>query len=256
VSEPNDAVGLGRPSAPRAAKTPDRVARQVLDKIRQRNLVPGDRLPNEVSMAQEFGVGRASVREALRILETQGLVQIRPGPRGGPVVRAADGVDFGRSMSMFFSQRGATYREVIEARLAIEPLQARLAAERLTDDSAKSLQEAAESGWQMLDASDQEWADSSRAVHRAIAQASGNRVLDLALGGLLAMEASYLSHTVKREFRPHTLHAHDKLVAAIVARDADRAAELAHAHIQALVRDIARAYPNEMDHVIEWLNFD
>ena len=95
-------------------------------------MVAGDRLPNEVSMAQEFGVGRASVREAMRILETHGLVQIKPGPRGGPVVRDANGVDLGRTMSMFFSHRGVTYREVIEARLAFEPMQARLAAERLT----------------------------------------------------------------------------------------------------------------------------
>lgn len=240
----------------RAEKTPDRVARRVLREIRDRKMAAGDRLPNEVSMAQEFGVGRASVREAMRILETHGLVQIKPGPRGGPVVRDADGVDFGRTMSMFFSHQGATYREVIEARLAFEPMQARLAAERLTDEGARLLQEAAEKGWQSLDAPDEVWVETSHAFHETISRISSNRVLEMWTGGLLAVEASYLAHAVKREFRPYTLHAHDKLVAAIVERDGARAERLSAEHMQSVVRDIERAYGDEMDHVIDWLNLD
>jgi len=240
----------------RTEKTPDRVARRVLREIRERKMGAGDRLPNEVSMAQEFGVGRASVREAMRILETHGLVQIKPGPRGGPVVRDANGVDFGRTMSMFFSHSGVTYREVIEARLAFEPMQARLAAERLTDDAATMLREVSEKGWQSLDASDEEWASSSRALHQAISHISANRVLELWLGGLLAVEESYLAHTVKREFRPHTLHAHDKIVAAIIQRDGDLAERLSAEHMRSLVHEIERAYTDEMGHVIDWLNLD
>jgi DNA-binding FadR family transcriptional regulator len=245
-----------RSVAARSEKTPDRIARRVLREIRDRKMAAGERLPNEVTMAQEFGVGRASIREALRILETHGLVQIKAGPRGGPVVRQANGVDFGRTMSMFFSHRGATYREVIEARLAFEPMQARLAAERLTDDGLVLLHHVAEIGWQSLDASDEVWVDSSRGVHRTISALSGNRVLELALGGLLAVEASYVAHAVQRKYRPYTLHAHDKIINAIIQRDGDRAEELSRAHMQALVRDIERAYAAEMDHVIEWLNLD
>jgi DNA-binding FadR family transcriptional regulator len=159
-------------------------------------------------------------------------------------------------MSMFFSHRGVTYREVIEARLAFEPMQARLAAERLTDEAAQLVHEAAETGWQSLDAPDDVWVDGSRAFHQTIAQISCNRVLELWMGGMLAVEASYLAHAVKREFRPHTLHAHDKIVTAIVQRDGARAEELSREHMQVLVRDIERAYADEMGHVIDWLNLD
>lgn len=240
----------------RTEKTPDRVARRVLREIRERKMGAGDRLPNEVSMAQEFGVGRASVREAMRILETHGLVQIKPGPRGGPVVRQANGVDFGRSMSMFFSHSGVTYREVIEARLAFEPMQARLAAERLTDEAAQLLQGTTEQGWRSLDAPDEVWTDSSRAFHQVIAKISDNRALELWLGGLLAVEASYLAHSVKREFRPYTLHDHDKIAAAILARDGAAAERLSAEHMRSIVHEIERAYSDEMGHVIDWLNLD
>ena len=72
-------------------------------------------------------------------------------------------------------------------------------------------------------------------------------------GGLLAVEASYLAHTVKREFRPHTLHAHDQIVAAIIQRDGASCRAAVRRDMRSLVRDIEHAYTDEMGHVIDWL---
>ncbi len=73
-------------SRDRAEKVPELVARTILREIVQQGLSAGDRLPPEATMLAHFGVGRGSLREGLRILEIHGLIKIKPGPQGGPVV--------------------------------------------------------------------------------------------------------------------------------------------------------------------------
>jgi len=72
-------------------------------------------------MLETYGGGRASVREALRILETNGLVNIRQARAGGAVVGRVDPVQFGRSATRYSNWVGPTVRELIEARLILEP---------------------------------------------------------------------------------------------------------------------------------------
>ena len=64
-------------------------------------------------MIEEYGVGRAFVREALRILEVQGLISIKAGPGGGPVVAEVSTRDFGRMSTLYFQVGGMTFRELI-----------------------------------------------------------------------------------------------------------------------------------------------
>ena len=86
--------------------------------------------------SERYGVGRASLREALRILEVHGLIKIKPGPGGGPMVDQVDSRDFGRTTSFFFQVLGATIGDLLEARTVIEPMMARLAAQRMTPENA------------------------------------------------------------------------------------------------------------------------
>jgi GntR family transcriptional repressor for pyruvate dehydrogenase complex len=65
-------------------KTSERVAAAIVSEIVSRGLGAGDRSPNEATMLERFQVGRASLREALRILEVHGLISLRSGPGGGP----------------------------------------------------------------------------------------------------------------------------------------------------------------------------
>ena len=73
----------------RVLKTSELIAREIILDITGRGLKEGDALPSEAQMLRHYEVGRASLREALRLLEVQGLVRIRTGARGGPVVGAA-----------------------------------------------------------------------------------------------------------------------------------------------------------------------
>ena len=90
TSETSPTSGSGRQDAwlnlDRTDKIPDILARRILRAIVDGRLEAGARLPAEAEMLASFGVGRASLREALRILETHGLIRIKSGPRGGPVV--------------------------------------------------------------------------------------------------------------------------------------------------------------------------
>ena len=114
----------------RGSKIAEAVAREILTRICKGGLAPGSQLPGEAQMLADYHVGRGSLREALRILEVHGIIKIKAGPGGGPVVVGTTTNDFGRMATMFFQAGGMTFREVIDARLVLEPLMARLAAER------------------------------------------------------------------------------------------------------------------------------
>ncbi|MDF2434518.1 MAG: GntR family transcriptional regulator, transcriptional repressor for pyruvate dehydrogenase complex, partial [Mucilaginibacter sp.] len=115
---------------PRGEKIASRVARLIVADIVESGREPGDALAPESLMVERFGVSRASLREALRILETQGLISIKPGPGGGTSVAPVSSSDFGRMATLFFQVMHVKLGDVVEARLVIEPVMARMAAER------------------------------------------------------------------------------------------------------------------------------
>jgi GntR family transcriptional repressor for pyruvate dehydrogenase complex len=96
------------------------IAEQIKDAILSRRLNRGDRLPSERDLAEQFQVGRVTIREAFRTLETMGLIQVKKGSSGGAFVRMAN-PDAMASMIMDRLQlEGTTHDEFIEARVGIE----------------------------------------------------------------------------------------------------------------------------------------
>ncbi len=160
----------------RGTKTSERIATALVEDIIANGYGPGERLPNEATMAERFNVGRGSVREALRLLEVHGLINLRSGPKGGPVILSIDPRDVGRTLSLYLSLRGATIEELVQTRLIIEPHVARMTAENLTDESASALRAA-------LDVEDgvgpAGYIDAANEFHYVLATQTGNRVLDL-----------------------------------------------------------------------------
>ena len=125
-----DAAGGATPSVGprRTEKLSEVLAREIVRDLR--DLQPATMLPPEAVMLEKYRVGRASLREALRLLEVQGLIVIRPGPGGGPMVAQADSVHYGRTSSLYYHMLGATYHDVVAARAVIEPALARVVAEK------------------------------------------------------------------------------------------------------------------------------
>src|SRR3954466_6485404 len=80
----------------RTTKVSESVAWQILHDIAANDLPPETKLPPESEMLETYRVGRASLREGLRLLEVAGIIVIRPGPRGGPMVADLEGRSLGR----------------------------------------------------------------------------------------------------------------------------------------------------------------
>ena len=160
------------------------LAQRIVDDICELGLVDGDRLPPEAVLMQTYNAGRSTFREALRILEANGVVRVQPGPGGGPVVSGADAPDLADTLMLHLQVRRATYEDVAGARVLIEPYLARLAAER-RDPTALDHLRAVMADIEAADLDDKATFNAlDGEFQRALGQGSGNRVVDL-LGTLL-----------------------------------------------------------------------
>lgn len=230
--------GLERIKVPKSSDVlAERLKKEILSDAYQ----PGASLPTERELVTATGLSRGSVREALRILETQGLVLTRAGRYGGTTVAQPTNDQLAGHINLYAKGRSLPLRALVEVRLALEPTVSALAAERRTDEDlatlhaiAKRIDWAADSD---LDAFLQEnvnW-------HDAIAAASHNDLLQAlatSVGGLM-FEASKLKEFALPEVRQRVRAAHGRILQAIEAGDA----EVARRRVE---RDV-RAYGEILD---------
>lgn len=237
----------------RTLKLTEAIARQVVDDIVARDLPAGAALPTEAEMAALYDVSRATVREALRILETNGLVRIRPGRYGGPQVGQADPVAFGRSLTWFLQMRRTRFWELLEARVIMEPMMAALAAQRREEGAVAGLR-AAVDAHRVLDADDHAgYLAATQDFHGLVAGISGNGVLDLfgrALKEIYTERAIVEDRPAAR--REDVLREHEAVVDAILAGQAGRAEEAMRRHMEELAAGFARQYAALRDEIVGW----
>ena len=238
--------------ARRAEKVSEVVARAIAQDIANRDLPPGTMLPSEAVMLERYRVGRASLREGLRILEIQGLITIKPGPGGGPVVAAANSQDFGRMATLHYQGVRATFRELIEARMTMETLMARLAAERQDPDLLAELHAVSEATNDGLE-NPQEYLDSSKGFHTIIASSSNNRVLNLFARSLQDVYTARVSGFLfPPDARERVSKDHDAIIRAIERGDGKKAERLMREHMEEFVALCVERYPGMLDEVVDW----
>ncbi|GLY24145.1 FCD domain-containing protein [Micromonospora sp. NBRC 101691] len=237
----------------RAAKMSELVARQVVEDIVEQGLPTGAALPTEAQMLQAYGVSRGTLREALRILENNGLVQVRPGRGGGPVVGAAKPHTFGRTLALFLQMDRTPFGELVEARLIMEPMMARLAAERRDPARLRELAESMREHQSLEGRDERDYLPVLQRFHGVLAGVSGNGVLDL-FGR--ALTEIYTERIVAAERRPErwveVRQEHQAVAEAIVAGDGALAEELMRAHMVALVAHLDRDYAGLRDEIVGW----
>jgi GntR family transcriptional repressor for pyruvate dehydrogenase complex len=170
----------------RRLRSLDDVFMQLRDAILAGAVAEGERLPNERDLAERFGVGRPTVREALRSLETLGIVEIRPGRAGGAYAVRPSEATLGTALATLVSLRGASAQELAEFRLSFEADNAWWAAKRADDDDIATLERLVAETRRALKAITDDWTPVTEADarwHEALAQATKNRLrIGISLG--------------------------------------------------------------------------
>jgi DNA-binding FadR family transcriptional regulator len=224
--------GLGRIKVPKSSDVlADRLRQEILSDAYQ----PGVALPTERELVSATGLSRGSVREALRILEAQGLVHTRAGRYGGTTVSQPTTGHLSSHINLYAKGRAIPLRALVEVRLALEPMVAALAAERRTAEDLATLkaisvrlEEAAKEDVAAFLEENVNW-------HDAIAAASHNDLLHAfatSVSGLM-FEASQIKEFAAIEVRERVIIAHAKILEGIEAGDAALARRRVERDVQA-----------------------
>lgn len=236
----------------RTEKIAETVAREILRDMQQQGLQAGAMLPHESIMLERYDIGRGSLREALRILEVNGLVTIKTGPNGGPVVAAHDPRNFGQMTTLHLQSIGATYRELLDARAEYEALLARKAAERQEPEVAAAIRAAMERAKE-LNEDDLDYASSASAFHAAVCDGGQNPVISLAAKSIQSIWSQHVTKVLfGREDRPEVHRQHEAITRAIENHDARRAERLMREHMRHYQDYCESLYPARMDDIVDW----
>lgn len=229
----------------RALKAGEGVALEILRDIVSQKKKAGDRLPLESEMLTQYGVSRPSLREALRLLEFQGLIAIRPGPGSSTVVGEADPANLARTLVLFLHLSGATYDELLTAWQMTEPLLARRAA--LNPDRA--LVERTMAPFMQSEGSH---CDLGHAMemgsnfHMQTGILANNRALSLVCHAVGSIASSHVAVAVPSTAPVRLLHDHSSIATAIVQGDGDLAALLMSQHVRHVIDAFKKDWPEKV----------
>ena len=188
--------------------TYQRIVEQIEQAIVSGEIPVGSQLASERELMVQFDVSRPTVREALRVLQSMGLIESRPGTRGGPQVLAPSPETLRRSLRAMLGTAALDLAELVQYRVVLEGSSSALAALRHTDAQREEMRVAVEGMQAAAEANDEEFADLDLAFHKLVWAASGNRIFALsgeavsgALSGLMHRDAEgpHRDNSVKLE---------------------------------------------------------
>jgi DNA-binding FadR family transcriptional regulator len=236
---------------PRALKTSEVVAQRVVADIVRDKLQIGDRLPAESVMLEQYDVSRESLREGLRLLETQGFLTIRRGPGGGPVVVGVDPRNLARMSTLYYHLAGANYEELFDAWLTLEPVVVRQVAETIARDVKRAALEPFFP--QPEDTERERFMSTSNGFHAVLANLSGNRVLTLMLQAISHIVTEHIIRDLDPlNERDEISHDHAEIGQAVIDGKGAKAQRLAAEHISHIVDHYRTNYPAAVNELVEW----
>jgi|SRR5689334_2234468 GntR family transcriptional repressor for pyruvate dehydrogenase complex len=234
----------GRSSAPHSFETVRKVRRyeQVAEQIRRLigsgALKPGDLLPPERELAEKLGVGRSSVRDAVRTLEVMGILEPRQGH--GTVVRDLSADALVVPLASVLQHKRVLVADLLDVRRMIEPHLAARAATNATEDEVRYMAAVLERHEAKL-ARGEEAVDEDSEFHYAIAMAARNAVVLRVLDVLMDLLRESRSRSLQVPGRPkRSFDGHRRILRAIQRRDAGAAEAAVHKHLQEIEEIVMR----------------
>jgi len=226
----------GRPPRSATPKAAQLIVADLSRQIIRGELKGDDSLPSENELMRLYGVSRPTLREALRVLEFEGLLTVRRGAKGGSTIHNPNGQAAARSMGLVLEHRGATLADVLQARSTIEPACARLVAERGKKLHVRRLTSNLETSGPSRSADAQ-----SNGFHELLVELAGNETLKLMYGMLrivlgdsttgLDLVGCAKTRSLSERRRAHDAHQH--LIGLIEKKDGDQAEEFWTEHLRA-----------------------
>ena len=203
----------------------------------------GANLPTERELVTATSLSRGSVREALRILEAQGLVTTRAGRYGGSVVSRPTDALLENQISLFARGANVSVQALVETRQALTPMIAYLAAINRTQEDLEILQAISKRLETAAQRNVARFLELNADWHRALADASHNELLKIfaaSIAGLMR-EVSQIKNFASPNVRRLTVHAHQRILDAIEVRDGETARRRAEKHVAAYARELEAA---------------
>lgn len=233
------------PVAARGLKACERVALDIVRDIVAQRLEPGDGLPSEAQMLEGYHTSRFTLREALRLLEVQGLIRIRRGRGNSTSVGQPGAEHLARTLTLHLHLAGATFEQLLAAWEVTEPLLAEFAARnpdraRVAELLSPFLGESAHRR--------DEWpVPEGVRFHELVAQLADNPVLSLSFASIAAIQTLHVLNTTPRNrLEPYIIHDHAGIAHAIIAGRPVQARKLMQEHVRHIIGQFQRIWPHQV----------
>lgn len=217
----------------------DEVIKTIRNMISTGNYGVGDKLPAELKLCEQLGVGRSTIREAFRVLQATGLIELRTGK--GAFVKDVQDTTFD-TIKKWFVEKESEVSELMEVRMAIEPVAVKLAIQRGTAKQLKQIKEIHEAFKKAVVSKDAiGLATLDESLHNAIIEASNNALL-VKIGRVMA-DALIAYRTRSFAVTENVVHArdpHENIVNAIFRKDEKSAINAIQKHLEISLEDMKR----------------
>jgi DNA-binding FadR family transcriptional regulator len=207
-------------------KAYEEVARRVAADLAAAGVADGTLLDSETEMAARYAVGRSTVREALRLLETWGVIKMRVGRHGGPVVQHPNPTDIGDHLGVIMQFAGASLADLLDVRAILDVQVAVLAARNAEPDEVAALRETVEEMGRHID-DGEAYLHLNALFFQILGTASRNHALQVLLESVIAISSRILQRLADQpNWRALSVSLRRELVDAIARKDDVAAGEL------------------------------
>ena len=215
----------------------EEICQRIREQLAAGALKPGDKLPPERELAQQLGVGRNALREALRSLEIAGIVTLRKGVKGGAFIREGDPERMNEVVRDMLSLGSISVADLTEARVHIQDLVVRLACERAGEDDLDALQANIDRTERMT--ADGEYlarVECSREFYRLLGRSTHNPLLAMVVESVteVLMQFVYARVAAGGKPQPRLVEKRRAFLEALRARDAAEATRLMRGHLESV----------------------